>query len=221
MKTKGLVIASLSLVAAMVVFAFVTAARLPADAVLPTHWNAAGEPDAFSPALRALLLPAGMVVLLTVLFAWTPRLEPLQDKLEGSAPVLRAVWIGILMLFALIELAIGLPAYGITVPANIIMIGVGVLLFALGNALPKSRPGFFVGIRTPWAIMDTDNWIATHRLGGKLMMLAGLAIILGALFLPPETQIFVTLGAVFVAAVVPFVYSWWLWNRSKGQQKGN
>ena len=221
MKTKGLVIASLALVTAMVVFAFVTTARLPADAVLPTHWDAAGKPESYSPALHALLFPPGTVLLLTVLFAWIPRLEPLQDRLEGSAPVLRAVWIGILLLFVLIELAIGLPAYGITVPANIILIGVGVLLFALGNALPKSRPGFFVGIRTPWAIMDTDNWIATNRLGGKLMMLAGIAIILGALFLPPELQHFVTIGVVSVVVVVPFVYSWWLWNRSKGEQKGN
>lgn len=220
MKTRGLLIASVLLAAAMAVFAFVTADRLPAGTMLPTHWNAAGEADGFSPALEALLFPAGMVLVLSALFAFIPRLEPLQDKLESSAPVLRATWIGILFLFALIELAIGLPAYGIDVPVNIIMLGVGALLIVLGNALPKSRPGFFVGIRTPWAILDTDNWVATHRLGGKLMLLAGVAIILGALLLPPEWQIAVTIGSVLIAAFVPFLYSWWLWERAKTNGKG-
>lgn len=219
MRTKGLLIASVLLASAMAVFAFVTAERLPADAMLPTHWNAAGEADDFSPALEALLFPAGMVLLLSALFAFIPRLEPLQDKLEGSAPVLRASWIGILFLFALIELSIGLPAYGIEVPVNIVMLGVGALLIVLGNALPKSRPGFFVGIRTPWAILDTDNWVATHRLGGKLMLLAGAAIILGALLLPPQWQVAVTLGSVLIAALVPVLYSWWLWDRAKTSEK--
>lgn len=219
MKTRGLVIASVLLAAAMAVFAFVTAERLPEGAMLPTHWNAAGDPDDFSPALEALLFPAGVVLALTALFGFIPRLEPLQDKLEGSAPVLRASWIGILFLFALIELSIGLPAYGVDLPVNIIMLGAGALLIVLGNALPKSRPGFFVGIRTPWAILDTDNWVATHRLGGKLMLLAGIAIILGALFLPAEWQIAVTLGSVLIAALVPLLYSWWLWARAKPSEK--
>ena len=35
--------------------------------------------------------------------------------------------------------------------------GLGLLLAALGDALPKSRPGFLVGIRTPWALVHPEN----------------------------------------------------------------
>ena len=213
MNVKRPLIASLAVAAAMALFAFVTAARLPADAVLPTHWNARGEPDSFSPAIWALLLPALLAAVTSLGFALIPRIEPLQDKLEGSAPLLRATWIGIMLLFLIIQGTIGLPAYGIEVPVNAIMIGVGLMLVMLGNALPKSRPGFFVGIRTPWAILDADNWIATHRLGGKLMMLAGLAIIIACVLpLSAEAIGIVVLVSVFSAALLPFVYSWWLWN---------
>ena len=213
MNVKRPLIASLAVAAAMALFAFVTAARLPADAVLPTHWNARGEPDSFSPAIWALLLPALLAAVTSLGFALIPRIEPLQDKLEGSAPLLRATWIGIMLLFLIIQGTIGLPAYGIEVPVNAIMIGVGLMLVMLGNALPKSRPGFFVGIRTPWAILDADNWIATHRLGGKLMMLAGLAIIVACVLpLSAEAIGIVVLVSVFSAALLPFVYSWWLWN---------
>ncbi|EDL48620.1 SdpI family protein [Erythrobacter sp. SD-21] len=219
MKVMRPLLASLALAAAMAVFAFVTAARLPADAVLPTHWDASGTPDDFSPAIWALLMPAALVVFTSLVFAVIPRIEPLQDKLEGSAPLLRAVWIGIVLLFVIIQATIGLPAYGIDMPVNAIMLGIGLMLVMLGNALPKSRPGFFVGIRTPWAIMDADNWIATHRLGGKLMMLAGLAIIVTSLApVSPETTAIVVLVSVFAAALVPFAYSWWLWQKGQGSK---
>lgn len=216
MNVKRPLIASFAVAAAMAAFAFITASRLPADAVLPTHWNARGEPDAFSPALWALLFPAMLAAATSLGFALIPRIEPLQDKLEGSAPLLRASWIGIMLLFLIIQGTIGLPAYGIDVPVNAIMIGVGLMLVMLGNALPKSRPGFFVGIRTPWAILDADNWIATHRLGGKLMMLAGLAIIVASVLpLSAEAIGIIVLVSVFSAALIPFAYSWWLWQNSK------
>jgi len=216
MNTKPYAIASVVLAAAMAAFGWITASRLPEGTELPIHWNAAGVPDDFAPALTALLMPAGIVLFVTALFVLIPRIEPLQDKLEGSAPVLRASWLGMMFLCALITLTIGLPAYGISMPVNTILAGLGVLFIALGNALPKSRPGFFVGIRTPWAIIDTDNWIATHRIGGKLFMLAGLAILIAAFAsLSPNVTSGVMLTSILVAVVVPYAYSWWLWRKSK------
>ncbi|HSQ97074.1 MAG TPA: SdpI family protein, partial [Croceibacterium sp.] len=84
----------------------------------------------------------------------------------------------------------------------------------IGNVLPKSRPGFFVGIRTPWAILDTDNWIATHRLGGKLMMLAGAAIALSSLLPLPRDLRILTMGvSIAIMVIPPLAYSWWLWHQ--------
>ena len=220
MKTKGLFFASVLVAAAMVAFAFLTAQRLPAGQVLPIHWNAAGVADDYAPALPALLFPAGTVLLLALLFAAIPRLEPLQDKLEKSAAVLRATWIGMLALLVTVQLAIGGSAWGIAVSANLVFVAVGALFVVLGNVLPKSRPGFFVGIRTPWTLTSEDNWIATHRLGGKLFMLAGLAMIaVGLLPLGEAVTMAVTLAAVPLAGLVPVVYSWWLW-RSERTSRG-
>ena len=54
----------------------------------------------------------------------------------------------------------------------------------------------------------------THRLGGKLMIAAGLLMIV-AVFLPIEVELIgmLTMGAVLVAALVPIVYSFLLWRR--------
>lgn len=221
MKIRDLLIISIVVAGALALFALLTYSRLPAGAELPIHWNASGEPDGFAPALRALLMPSVLLLFSSALFSIIPRLEPLQRKLKGSEAVLRTSWIGLIALMVVIQAIVGLPAWGIVLPVNIILIAVGLLLVMIGNVLPKSRPGFFVGIRTPWAIIDEDNWIATHRLGGKLMTLAGLAVVVGA-FAPvtPQVRQWITLGCVLSAAILPYIYSWWLWNSQQDTKPG-
>lgn len=216
MKVRGLLIVTLLVAAAMVGFAFWAAAQLPPGTQLPTHWNAAGEVDHTAPALRALLLPPGIVVVLGLVFSAVPYIEPMQDRLEGSAPVLRVSWIGLLVMMVVIQAIVAAPAFGWDVGPNFILVILGGLLIVIGNVLPKSRPGFFVGIRTPWTITDTDIWIATHRLGGKLMMLVGAVLVLTAFMpLPADVRVALIVGGAVASALVPVVYSWWLWHRKK------
>ncbi|MEJ1990831.1 MAG: SdpI family protein [Maritimibacter sp.] len=212
MKSKGLLILSAMLSVAMVVFAMIASARLPDGATLPVHWNLMGEIDRFAPAFEALIIPPILLMVVAFLFALIPSLEPMQKRLEGSAPVLRITWIGIMLMMVVIEAAIGLPAFGIATSVNLILLAVGVLFLMIGNAMPKSRPGFFVGIRTPWTLSDTDNWVATHRLAGRLMMLTGLAIfIAGVLSLRPEALMIVGSVCVLITVALPVAYSWWMW----------
>jgi uncharacterized membrane protein len=216
MKTGVYLLASLLLAALMAAFAFYTASLLPEGTQLPTHFDGAGRPDRYADAIYALLFPAGIVAGLGLLFAAVPFIEPLQDKLEGSAHLLRVAWIGMLALMIVIQLIVAAPAYGWPLSATLIFSAMGVLLLAIGNALPKSRPGFFVGIRTPWTITDTDNWIATHRLGGKLMILVGLVwIVVPFLPIGGNGRNALTIGSIVVGALVPVVYSWWFWHRKK------
>jgi uncharacterized membrane protein len=214
MNLKGPLIVNLLLAAAMAGFALWTAANLESGAQLPIHWNAAGEIDGYAPALLALLFPAGASLLLSFIFASIPCLEPLQDRLEASAGVTRIAWIGSMLLMTGIQLMIAAPAFGWSLSSNFFPLGVGALLLAIGNSLPKSRPGFFVGIRTPWAMVDTDNWIATHRLGGKVVMSAG-GLVMLATFMPISSNLkAVALGvAIGVSALIPIIYSWWHWRR--------
>jgi uncharacterized membrane protein len=214
MKVKGLLIVSALMAVLMAAFAFYAASLLPPGAQLPTHWGPSGEPDRFTAALPALLMMPGILLAISLFFAALPYMEPLQDKMEGSQPLLRTVWIGMLVLLPVIELFNAAPAFGWPQPNSVRLISVALLLMLIGNALPKSRPGFFVGIRTPWTITDTDNWIATNRLGGKLMMLGGLIIAISAV-LPLDGQIRIGLFFVTLAAMIvpPLAYSWWLWHR--------
>jgi uncharacterized membrane protein len=104
------------------------------------------------------------------------------------------------------------------------MVGaIGVMILVIGNQLGKSRSMYLVGIRTPWTLASEEVWVRTHRLGGKLMVVAGLAMI-GAALLPLPAGLLWTIPAVAIAiaAAVPIVYSYLLWRREQaaGQPSG-
>lgn len=216
MSERTMTLASVLTVASMAALAAAALARLPAGAMLPVHWNAAGEVDGYAGAARALFTPVAMAAGLSALMAAIPRLEPMQHKLEASAPLLRASWAGLLFIFALIELMVAGPALGLRISPSVLPVGMGLLLVVIGNALPKSRPAFFVGIRTPWTITDPDNWVATHRYGSRLFIGGGLLIALaGVLPIDGEARSGLVVAALLVATVTPVIYSYLLWRRTR------
>jgi uncharacterized membrane protein len=69
-----------------------------------------------------------------------------------------------------------------------------------------------MGIRTPWTLTSELSWTRTHRLGGRLFVLEGIAYVLvGLLRPPPEILLVVLLGGVLLMLVVVFAYSYVVW----------
>jgi uncharacterized membrane protein len=216
MKVKGLFLLSLAVVAAMLAFAWVVASGLPEGTQLPIYFNGQGIPDNYADAWVALLIAPGVVLAMAFLLAALPSLEPLQDRLEGSAPLLRVTWLATMALMAFMQMSIAAPALGWELPHKLFHVVIGPFLVVLGNMLPKSRPGFFVGIRTPWTISDTDNWIATHRLGGKLMIAAGVIVAFSAFVSTGEAgALLLVVLPIAIATLIPIAYSWWFWRQKK------
>ncbi len=218
MREHALIVISWVTVAVLAAIATIALALLPEGAQLPIHWNLAGEADRFADARIGLFMPVVMCAALSLVLAVLPRIEPLQNRMEGSAALYRACWIGVLGIMTMVELLVAAPAFGWTVPMTLPLVGVGLLLIFVGNVLPKSRPSFFVGIRTPWALLDTDNWIATHRLGAWTTMAGGAALLLaGLLPMSPTTRGALVVSAILVSTIPPVFYSWLLWHRRTGR----
>ena len=215
MRTRPLSLVSFAIICLLTAIALMALLRLPTGAQLPIHWNAAGEVDQYASARYALFMPVVITAVLSALFAVLPRLEPLQERMIGSAALLEACWVGLLALMVLVQLMIAGPAFGLVIAPAMLFAGLGIFLIIIGNTLPKSRPGFFVGIRTPWTITDTNNWIATHRFGSWTMMLGGAIIALAAVLpLSAPTRSLAVYLALALAAIPPVVYSWWFWRRT-------
>ncbi len=90
---------------------------------------------------------------------------------------------------------------------QIIALALGILLIVLGNAMPKSQPNSFAGLRIATTLRDAANWQATHRLAGVLFIAAGAMLLVAALLVPASGLVWWLLGCVFAPVVIGIAYS--------------
>ncbi|ATA60365.1 hypothetical protein GS458_1923 [Geobacillus stearothermophilus] len=145
------------------------------------HWNASGEADGFSSKwFGALLLPVLMTVF-TFLMAVLPKFDPKKESYSRFQKSYRIVNAALACFFLLLHIVT--LAYNLGVPVDVgrlVPIGVGVLFIVLGNYMPKIKPNYFIGIRTPWTLESEAVWNKTHRLGGKVFIAMGILSMLTA-----------------------------------------
>lgn len=220
MTRKGLTIASIVSVAGLLGAAVAVGATLEGDVQLPIHWNLGGEPDQFAGKWVALLMPAGMVALVSLLFHFLPVVEPRRKNLARSPGLYLWAWTALLLIAWVIMFVLAATAFGWNVPVNRVVAGaVGLILALVGNQLGKSRSMYLVGLRTPWTLDDEEVWVKSNRLAGKLMVAAGLAMAIAALLPIPPAALGVVAGVGIAAGVgVPVVHSFILWRRVRRDQ---
>lgn len=101
---------------------------------------------------------------------------------------------------------------------NVIVSGaIGAFFIGMGNYLPRVRQNYTLGIKTPWALADPDNWRRTHRFGGACFMVVGVSLIvlgfLGGIL--PETWILAVIMVLAIGSVAAmYVYSYLIWRKS-------
>ena len=215
MKNRGMILVSGGVVLLLAAASYHVAAGLPVDALVPVHWNAAGRIDGYADKWTGLFIAPLMALVTSLIFVAVSVGEPRQDNLAKSRALVTIAWSGMLATAIVIEFAQVATLYGWPVPvARLVVGGIGLFFMILGNQLSKSRQMYMVGIRTPWTLADPDIWIATHRLGGKLMMVAGLAwLVAAACGWVGPASLLPLIVLMMAAGLVPVVYSYLLWRR--------
>lgn len=201
----GLVVASFAMAAALY-------SRLPES--IPTHWNAMGEVDGFTPKpwgpFVLPLMMAGVYLLLVIV----PRVSPKGYRMERFLGVFEIIQVATLAFLFLVAALVLLAGIGAPVPMDrAVHAATGLLFVVVGNFMGKFTRNFFCGIRTPWTLASDEVWLRTHRLGGKLFALAGVVLVVSGLL---GGGIIPLLGAVAVAGGVPTIYSYVLYRRIEG-----
>lgn len=203
----------------LVIAALVIALSIWAYPGLPptvaTHWNFRGEPDGFSGRLMAVLIGPLVVLFLTLFFNVLPRFDP---RRENYAKFLSTYWLfanGLIAFMLIAHALIIASGLGYSVNIDRIMpVSIGVLLIFLGNFLTRIEPNWFIGIRTPWTLSSDTVWRKTHRTGGFVMVIAGLAVAATA-FLPHSMLLPLVIAALVFAVATPLVQSYILWKREQ------
>jgi len=197
--------------AAMWAFALGLYARLPQR--IPSHWDLQGDVDGWmEKPWGPLLQPWIATVMLGMLWV-LPRIDPRRQNVERFAEDRRLLINLLILFFAVVQAATYAQALGWPVQGDrVILAAIGLLFVGLGNYLPRIRSNWFMGIRTPWTMDNERVWRATHRVGGRAFVAAGLAMALAAL-LPDPARGWVTGAAIAMAVVVPLVYSYVAYRR--------
>ena len=185
--------------------------RLP-DRV-PVHWGLRGDVDRYGPrAEAAFLMPLAMIGL-WLLLRFLPRIDPRRVNYAKFGDTYDLVVNSLIALFAVMHVALLGTALGWPISmARLVPALVGLQLLILGNALPRARPNWWFGIRTPWTLSNDRVWMRTHRVGGYLLAAAGLVLLVTAA-LPNAFGVTLGLTAVGVAVFGSFIYSYFAWKQ--------
>jgi uncharacterized membrane protein len=182
---------------------------LPSE--VPIHWDFSGEPDRWVARLwGALALPTIMLVN-WALFVILPRLDPRREnisKFQKTYDFVVNAGTGFLLLIHLVVLGTAL-GWAISLP-GFLAVGFGSMIAILGNVLPRARPNWTFGIRTPWTLENRRVWERTHRVGGVLLVAAGLLTI-GAGVVIPQRALPIMLTALIGASAAGVIFSYFAW----------
>jgi uncharacterized membrane protein len=203
---------SVVLLAALFALAAWFSPQLP-DPV-PTHWNLSGEADGW------IAKPWGVWLLPLVcafgfgLLLFLPVIAPRGFRLESARKSYDVIVLLVLMLIAAITVSGWQSSLGADITLErLLPYFLGGFFIFFGNYLAKFPKNFFVGIRTPWTLASDEVWRRTHRLGGWLFTLAGVAGIAAGLLKAP---LWVAVAAVIIVAIVSALYSLLLYRRLHG-----
>lgn len=184
-------------------------------AQIAVHFDLNGEPDRYGSRAEAFLVMPAFLVGLAFLMSLAPMIDPRGKNVRRSRPVFLVGWIiGAVALagaqgFITWTALAGEPDAE-TMSRSVTGLLAGIML-VLGAVIAKARPNFFVGIRTPWTLSSDLAWDKTHRWGGRLFLVTGLAGATLALWGPVPEGTIILMTALILLVIGLAAYSFWVW----------
>lgn len=186
---------------------------------LPSHWGITGEIDKWSSKESQIVL-AALPLAMFALFLVLPRIDPKGRNFDRFAGIYRTFTAALVIFMVGVTWMGPLTAWGLLSseksPVSAFVLGfLGLLLIGLGNYLPRVKPNYTFGIRTPWTIASEEVWRRTHRMSGPLFVVAGIATLVAAFvaLTAPEVSFAIMLVAILGVTAIAGVYSYVIWKK--------
>jgi uncharacterized membrane protein len=183
---------------------------------VPTHFDLAGNVDAWSGKSTLLFLPGALGIGIYLLLLLIPVFDPKRkiQQMGDKYYTFRFLLTFFFSIFAIYLLYVSKTGT-MKSPAMLVAL-VGVLFAILGNYFQTVRPNYFIGIRTPWTLENEEVWKKTHRIGGRLWMAGGMLMAVLAFIIPNNLVLAITLGVLLtILVVVPIVFSYTAFQKEK------
>jgi uncharacterized membrane protein len=182
---------------------------------IASHWNAWGNADGYSSKAFGLFLIPIITLLLTLVFLFIPRIDPLKENIKKFEGYYFWFIIIFILFMCIVQAQIILWSISIKISPNIIFpIGIGLLFFYISFLFRFVKRNWFIGIRTPWTLNNDRVWDETHKLGSKLFFISGVFSIVGMFF--HEFAWLFIIAPVLISAIILVIYSYLVYKRIKG-----
>ena len=201
----------LLIVTAAVIASLAVFSRLPET--IPTHWGSEGEVNGTAPRLWGAFVIPMVLLFIAGLKRALPLIDPRGDNYSKFASGFDTIFLSVMALLLVMHFALLAAGLGYPVEMDrLAPLGVGALFVVLGNVMPRARPNWFIGVRTPWTLSSDRVWEKTNRVAGYVMVVAGIVVLILGL---TASRFAVTWMApvIGVAALGLVVYSYVEWRR--------
>lgn len=194
---------------------------LPAQ--IPVHWGADGAVNGWGPSWTVAALGFLPLVLLATLWL-VPRIDP-----KGAAYAKSGrFYLGFVIAFTVFMCGMTwlseLTVWGVVPQTGavgiIVTTAIGVLFIGMGNYLPRVRQNYTMGVKTPWALADPENWRRTQRFGGKCFVVMGVGFIAFGFTASALPDGAATAGIAAIALIpmaAMYLYSYLIWRKAGGR----
>jgi uncharacterized membrane protein len=222
MRIRVPLILSLLLIAVMLGFSAFGWLELPDNTRIPVHFDINGVANRFGDKGQGLLSLPIVALFLTVVLAVVPRFEPRRLNLASSWKFYCVAWVGAIAVLAVTHALIVMGSLHMATdgPRSIPVI-LGILFAVIGNYLGKTRSNFIAGIRTPWTLSSDYSWEKTHRLTGRLLVLAGILTVAASLALSMKVAAEILLATMLSAVLTGVVASYVYWRRDPARHSAD
>lgn len=158
----------------------------------------------------------GGILLLIMINLFVYRLYAVMYRYSEEKPLSRkaymVIWMGTHIIVSIGPLC-SLLAAGKLDAGRMIPQFVLVFLAICGNLMYNLRPNMYLGIRTPWTLKNETVWRKTHRLGGVMLFVFGVAGFIGTLLADAQQIHFILVAVVLISTLIPAVYSYIIYEK--------
>ena len=217
---------------------FVTLAVLwELPAVIPAHYDFAGNVTRYGSKYELLILPVVLLLLSFgsrfLLLHFHRKAEQAESDKERQAAEANAKVLGIVifpqtLILSCIQgvflyntvLALRGESFLSTLAGEkLLTILCGALLLILGDILPKCRRNGMVGFRLSWTRYNDLTWQKSNRFAGMMLVAAGALGIISTFFAPKGYGMFLLSIYIMAAIVISTVRAWQVYREEKAKER--
>ena len=193
---------------------------------IPVHFDINGIADRWGSKYEMLVLP--IIMLLSVaMFEGTTKFyrkkadesdnEKQKAEISSNVKVLNiTTWI-ILLVFFVMNIFFLYTSYSQVYPEKdlpefdvmrAVTITMGITFLVMGNYMTKTRRNSTIGFRFPWTLYNDTTWNKSNRFASYVMMIAGVIIIISAIFVKGIASTIIMLASLLISIFIMMIYAY-------------